>query len=165
MRIFTLAALALMLPASAIAQDTIIEGNILSKCIINTDNQGVYGNPTPDKLSTASSDGGVLPVIRYDVAVADFYLARITTPTEFSSSPTLTDTVTWTGSASVGEVSDAGMSAYETNKVTFESTTEFDLTIAGTTRFNISSVAEYGAGKAFPGGTYRAVVQAECIAK
>jgi hypothetical protein len=155
----------LMLPASAQAQDTIIEGNILSKCIINTDNQGVYGNPTPDKLSTTPADGGVLPVIRYDVAVADFYLARITTPTEFSSSPTLTDTVTWTGSASVGEVSDAGMSAYETNKVTFEATTEFDLTIAGTTRFNVSSVAEYGAGKAFPGGTYRAVVQAECIAK
>ena len=165
MRIFTLAALALILPASAQAQDTIIEGNILSKCIINTDNQGVYGNPTPDKLSTTPADGGVEPVIRYDVAVADFYLARITTPTSFSSSPTLTDTVTWTGSTSVGEVSDAGMSAYETNKVTFEATTEFDLTIAGTTRFDVSSVAEYGAGKAFPGGTYRAVVQAECIAK
>jgi len=165
MRIFTLAALALILPASAQAQDTIIEGNILSKCIINTDNQGVYGNPTPDKLSTTPADGGVEPVIRYDVAVADFYLARITTPTSFSSSPTLTDTVSWTGSTSVGEVSDAGMSAYETNKVTFESTTEFDLTIAGTTRFDVSSVAEYGAGKAFPGGTYRAVVQAECIAK
>lgn len=165
MRIFTLAALALMLPASAQAQDTIIEGNILSKCIINTDNQGVYGNPTPDKLSTTPANGGVEPVIRYDVAVADFYIARITTPTSFSSSPTLTDTVTWTGSSSVGEVSDAGMSAYETNKVTFESTTEFDLTIAGTTRFDISSEAEYGAGKAFPGGTYRAVVQAECIAK
>jgi hypothetical protein len=165
MRIFTLAALALILPASAQAQDTIIEGNILSKCIINTDNQGVYGNPTPDKLSTTPADGGVEPVIRYDVAVADFYLARITTPTSFSSSPTLTDTVSWTGSTSVGEVSDAGMSAYETNKVTFEATTEFDLTIAGTTRFDVSSVAEYGAGKAFPGGTYRAVVQAECIAK
>ena len=165
MRIITLAAIALMLPASAQAQDTIIEGNILSKCIINTDNQGVYGNPTPDKLSTTPADGGVEPVIRYDVAVADFYLARITTPTSFSSSPTLTDTVTWTGSTSVGEVSDAGMSAYETNKVTFEATTEFDLTIAGTTRFDVSSVAEYGAGKAFPGGTYRAVVQAECIAK
>jgi len=165
MRIFTLAALALILPASAQAQDTIIEGNILSKCIINTDNQGVYGNPTPDKLSTTPADGGVEPVIRYDVAVADFYLARITTPTSFSSSPTLTDTVSWTGSTSVGEVSDASMSAYETNKVTFEATTEFDLTIAGTTRFDVSSVAEYGAGKAFPGGTYRAVVQAECIAK
>lgn len=165
MRIFTLAAMVLILPASAQAQDTIIEGNILSKCIINTDNQGVYGNPTPDKLSTTPADGGVEPVIRYDVAVADFYLARITTPTSFSSSPTLTDTVSWTGSTSVGEVSDAGMSAYETNKVTFEATTEFDLTIAGTTRFDVSSVAEYGAGKAFPGGTYRAVVQAECIAK
>ena len=165
MRILSLAALALMLPASALAQETIIEGNILSKCIINTDNQGVYGNPTPDKLSTTSADGGVEPVIRFDVAVADFYIAKITTPTQFSSSPTLTDTVTWTGSTSVGEVSDAGMSAYETNKVTYEATTEFDLTIAGTTRFDISSVAEYGAGKAFPGGTYRAVVQAECIAK
>lgn len=165
MRILTIATLALTLPVAAIAQDTIIEGNIQSKCIIHTDTQGVYGNPTPDKLSTASTDGGVQPVVRYDVAVADYYIARITTPTGFSASPTLTDVVNWTGSTSVAEVSDAGMSGYDTDKITYEATTEFDLTIAGTTWFKVASTAEYGYGKAFPGGTYRAVVQAECIAK
>lgn len=162
-RIATLAAL--VLATSAVAEEAIIEGNVQSKCVIHTDTQGVYGNPTPDKLSTASTDGGVQPVVRFDVAVADYYVARITTPTSFSTSPSLTDVVNWTGSASVGEVSDAGMSGYDTSKVTYDATTEFDLTIAGSTWFKITSTAEYGYGKAFPGGTYRAVVQAECIAK
>lgn len=147
------------------AEETIIEGNVASKCIINTDVGGVYGNPSPDKLSTASTDGGVQPVIRFDVAVADYYMARIITPTSFSTSPSLTDVVSWTGSVATGEVSDAGMSAYDASKVTYDATSEFDLTIAGSTWFNVSSVAEYGYGRAFPGGTYRAVVQAECIAQ
>lgn len=147
-----------------IAAETEIEGNVEAKCIIQTDTSGVYGNPTADKLSTASADGGVEPIIRYDVAVADYYTAKITYPTAFSTSPTLTDVVTWSGSVSVSSVSDAGMSAYDTNKVTYDATTEFDLTIAGSTWFKVSSTAEYGVGKAFSGGTYRAIVQAECIA-
>jgi hypothetical protein len=147
------------------AEEAVIEGNVQSKCIINTDVNGVYGNPTPDKLSTASADGGVVPIIRFDVAIADYYIARITTPTSFSTSPTLNDVVNWTGSVTVGEVSDAGMSAYETAKVTYDSTTEFDLTIAGSTWFKAESTAAYGFNKALPGGTYRAIVQAECIAK
>jgi len=163
MRITTIAALALIIPVAAMAETT-IEGNIASKCIINTDTQGVYGNPTPDKLSTATTDGGVLPIIRYDVAIADYYTAKITTPTSFSTSPTLSDTVAWSGSTSVSNTSDASMSGYETNKVTYEATTEFDLTVAGTVWFEVSSTAEYGYSKAFPGGTYRAIVQAECIA-
>jgi hypothetical protein len=57
------------------------------------------------------------------------------------------------------------MSAYDTNKVTYDATSEFDLTIAGSTWFNVVSTAAYGFNKALPGGTYRAVVQAECIAK
>ncbi|MEK9896075.1 MAG: hypothetical protein VW518_06575, partial [Burkholderiaceae bacterium] len=72
---------------------------------------------------------------------------------------------TWTGSTSVSEVSDSGMSGYEADKITYENTTEFDLSIAGTTWFEVSSTAEYGYGKAFPGGIYKAIVQAECIAK
>lgn len=154
-----------VLASSAFAEESVIEGNVQSKCIINTDVNGVYGNPTPDKLSTTAADGGVQPIIRYDVAVADYYLARITTPSSFSTSPNLSDVVNWTGSVTVGEVSDAGMSAYETGKVTYNDTTEFDLTIAGSTWFKVSSTAEYGYGKALPGGTYRAVVVAECIAK
>jgi hypothetical protein len=158
-------AAALLLSVSASAEEAVIEGNVLSKCIINTDVNGVYGNPSPDKLSTATSDGGVQSVIRYDVALADSYIARVITPTSFSTSPVLNDVVYWAGSTSVGEVSDATMSAYDTNKVTYEATTEFDLTVAGSTWFNVTSVAEYGYNRALPGGTYRAIVQAECIAK
>ena len=43
----------------------------------------------------------------------------------------------------------------------------YNLTLAGTTWFNVTSVATYGGGsqKAFPGGSYSAVVVAECIAQ
>lgn len=158
-------AASILLASAASAEDAQIEGNVQSKCIINTEVDGVYGNPAPNKLSTASSDGGVEPIIRFDVAVANYYKAKITTPTSFSTSPTLTDVVNWTGSVVTGEVSDAGMSAYNAAKVTYDATTEFNLTIAGSTWFKVSSSALYGYGLAYPGGTYRAVVQAECIAK
>jgi hypothetical protein len=57
------------------------------------------------------------------------------------------------------------MSAYDAAKVEYDATTEFDLTVAGTTWFKVDSAAEYGYNKAFPAGTYRAVIQADCIAK
>ena len=155
----------LMLVSSAYAAETTIVGNVQSKCVIHTDTAGVYGNPTADKLSTASADGGVQPVIRYDVSIPNAYIAKVSTPTGFSSSPSLSDSVAWTGSTAVASVSDAAMSDYDTNKVVYNSTTEFDLHTAGTTWFKASSTATYGYGKAFPGGEYRAVVQAECIAK
>jgi len=155
---------ALFLASSAYALDTEIVGNVQSKCVIHTDKSGVYGNPTAEKLSTDPADGGVLPIIRYDVAVADYYTARITHPTSFSSSPPLSDSVTWTGETSVHEVSDAGMAGYDAAKVEYDATTEFDLSVAGTTWFKVASTATYGVGKAFPGGVYRAIVQAECIA-
>ena len=161
----SICAVSILIAHTAWAEDAVIEGNVQSKCVINTDVNGVYGNPTPDKLSTASSDGGVQPVVRYDVAVADYYIARVTTPTSFSTSPSLSDVVNWTGSVSVGEVSDTNMSGYDAAKVTYDATTEFDLTVAGSTWFKVSSTAEYGYGLAFPGGTYRAVVLAECIAR
>ena len=147
------------------AAEVPIEGNVQSKCVINTDIVGVYGNPTPDKLSTAAADGGVLPVVRYDVSLADAYVARITTPTSFSTSPSLNDVVNWTGSTSVKEVSVAAMADYETTKIVYGPTTEFNLHTAGSTWFKVNSTAAYGVGKALPGGTYRAVVNAECIAK
>lgn len=158
-------AASILLASAVSAEETVIEGNVQSKCIINTDVAGVYGNPSPDKLSTLGTDGGVKPVIRFDVAIANYYLARIITPTSFSTAPSLTDVVNWTGSVATGEVSDAGMSAYDAAKVTYDATSEFDLTIAGSTWFDVTSTAEYGYGRAFPGGTYRAVVQAECIAQ
>ena len=117
--------MALLCATTAQAGEATIEGTVQSKCIINTDVNGIYGNPSPDKLSTISTDGGVEPIIRFDVAVASYYAA----------------------------------------KVVYDATTEFDLTVAGSTWFKVSSAATYGFGRSFPGGTYVAVVQAECIAK
>lgn len=157
--------LLIVTPAMAYAEGTTITGTVQSKCQINTDVAGVYGNPTASKLSTARADGGVEPIIRYDVSLADAYIARIVTPTDFSTSPSLNDTLAWTGSVTVKEVSETAMADYEANKVTYDSTTDYNLHTAGTTWFQVSSAVEYGYGKAFPGGTYRSVVVAECIAK
>ena len=142
-----------------------IVGNVEAKCVIQTTKSGVYGNPIASKLSTTPADGGVLPVIRYDVSIADAYTANITHPTSFSSSPTLSDTVAWTGSTSVTQTSVAGMSAYEAAKVVVDSTTIFDLTLAGSTWFSTASSAVYGTAKPFSGGTYTASVVATCIPK
>ena len=150
--------------AQAIAEEAIITGNVESKCVINTDINGVYGNPTAGTLSTLPADGGVLPIIRYDVALGNAYTAKITAPNSFSTSPSLTDNVEWTGEVEVSEVSDTAMADYETDKVEYDYTTEFDMHTAGTTWFKITSKAEYGYGRAYPAGTYRSIVMAECIA-
>ena len=150
----------------AIASSNIpITGSVESKCVIQTDTDGVYGNPTADKLSTAVADGGVLPVVRYDIVTANAYKAVISHPDSFSSSPTLTDTVSWTGSTTLTNSSDSNMSAFNDNKVTYNNSSEFDLTVAGSAWFSITSTAEYGYDKAFPAGTYSAMVTAECIAQ
>ena len=151
---YTIALLSLCaLPAFA---NVDIVGNVSAKCVIQTDKSGVYGNPTAPVLSTTPADGGVLPVIRFDVALANYYTANITHPTSFSSSPSLSD---------VTNTSDAGMSGYDAAKVVYDNTTVFDLTVAGSTWFSTASSATYAASKPFPGGTYTAVVQATCIAK
>ena len=67
-----------------------ITGTVEAKCVIQTTKDGVYGNPIASKLSTTPADGGVLPIIRFDVSLADSYTANITHPTSFSTSPTLT---------------------------------------------------------------------------
>ena len=158
--------LAALLTVPAVSATTPISGMVASKCIVTTDTDGVYGNPSATKLSTASSDGGVLPIIRYDIITASAYNAKITTPISFSSSPSLgSETVTWTGSTVANQMSDAGMSVFNTNKVVYNNTSEFPLTIAGSVWFDVSSVATYGYNKAFPAGSYSAVVTAECIAQ
>ena len=155
-----------LMPFCAYALDTPITGNVQSRCIISTDTPGVYGNPNAYTLTTSPSDGGVAPIIRYDVTLADAYYAQITHPTSFASSPSLNDTVTWTGSTEVSAVSDAtNMGAYETNKTTFGQTTQYDLTATGSTWFKTTSVATMGGNKAFPGGQYTATVEALCIAQ
>jgi len=151
---------------SVYAAEVPIEGTVQSRCVITTDTPGVYGNPNAYTLTTSATDGGVQPIVRYDVTLADAYYAQITTPTSFDQSPSLSDTVTWTGSTSVSSVSDAtNMAGYETGKTTFGQTTQFDLTASGSTWFKSSSTATYGGNKAFPGGTYTATVEAVCIAK
>ena len=155
-----------LLASTAFAADIPITGNVSSKCSIYTDTPGVYGNPSSDKLSTAPADGGVLPIVRYDVVQADAYKAKISWPQEFSTSPTgLNDALNWTGDTEVSQVSETTMSGYETDKVQYENVTEYDLTVAGSVWFKVSSSVEYGSGKSLPGGTYTAMVTAECIAK
>lgn len=160
----SLAAAIAIIGMNAVAEDVMITGTVASKCVVTTDTVGIYGNPTPDELSTARADGGVEPIVRFDVIQANFYKARITYPQSFSESPALNDVVNWTGDVSVAEVTDAGMSAYDANKIEFDNVTEVDLTIAGSTWFKVESTANYGAGKAFPAGTYRTIVSADCIA-
>lgn len=155
----------LVLGLTAQANETPIRGSVSSKCVINTDVPGVYGNPVPNLLSTFPVDGGVAPIIRYDVIQAGFYKAMITTPSSFTSSPALNDVVNWTGAVTVSRVTDAAMSAYTTNKRVYNNTTEIDLTVPGTVWFSASSKANYGFEKSFPAGEYRAVVLAECIAR
>lgn len=159
-----LASFIALFSAQAIAEEAIITGNVESKCVINTDINGVYGNPTAGTLSTLPADGGVLPIIRYDVALGSAYTAKITAPNSFSTSPSLTDNVEWTGEVEVSEVSDTAMADYETDKIEYDYTTEFDMHTAGTTWFKITSKADYGYGRAYPAGTYRSIVMAECIA-
>ena len=151
-----------LLATEALGQTDIV-GNVESKCIIVSETSGVYGNPNPYQLTTAVTDGGVLPIIRYDVLAADYYKAVIEHPVDFSSSPTLDDVVTWTGYVEVSEMSDTNMADYDTNKVEYNNAHEYDMTIAGSTWFKISSTADYGFTKSFPAGQYTAVVEAECI--
>ena len=162
----------LLIPALAVAASTAgadipITGFIESKCVIQSDTPGRFGNPTVDKLSTKAADGGVMPIIRYDIITASKYKAVITTPTNFSASPSLSDTIDWTSTTIAGQMSDAAMSVFNTNKAIYNNghTTEFDLVKAGSVWFNVTSEAEYGVGKSFPSGNYTALIVAECIAK
>lgn len=156
---------ALLVASSAFALDTPITGNVSSKCSIYTDTPGVYGNPNPDELSTLPADGGVMPVIRYDVAIADYYTAKIAWPDSFSTSPSLNDTLSWSGAVEVSETSSTGMAGYEAAKIEYDNATEYDLTVAGSTWFKVTSNVTYGVDKSLPGGTYKAMVNAECVAK
>ena len=149
--------------ATGAAAQTEIVGTVDSKCIIISETSGIYGNPSPNLLTTDPTNGGVKPIIRYDVISADFYKARIAYPNTFSTAPTFDDVVNWDGSVTVSEVSDSTMSDYDTNKITYNNVTEYDLTVAGSTWFTIASEADYGYTKSLPAGSYNAVVEAECI--
>jgi len=148
------------------AAEVPINGTVQSRCIITTDTTGVYANPNAYTLTTDPTSGGQLPIVRFDVTLADAYYAEITAPSEFSTSPTLPDVVTWTGDTEVSAMSDAtGMGSYETNKVELGMTDKYDLTATGSTWFKTSSSAVLGGSRAYPGGNYTALVSAECIAQ
>lgn len=150
----------------ALAENVPIEGTVQSRCIIVTDTAGVFGNPNAYTLTTTPADGGALAITRVDITLADAYKVEITAPSSFSSSPSLPDTVTWTGDTEVDAVSDAtGMGSYETNKVEQGMKDIYDMTATGSTWFKTSSSASMGGDKAFPGGNYTALVVVECIAK
>lgn len=150
----------------ALAENVPINGTVQSRCVIQTDTAGVYGNPNAYTLSTDPVDGGQPAIIRFDVTLADAYYARITAPTEFSSSPSLPDQPTFTGDTTVDAVSDStNMGTYETDKVEFGMTDQYDLTATGSTWFKTSSTVTMGGNRAFAGGNYTAMVVAECIAK
>ena len=155
----------ILMGTAAYATDSPISGNVSSKCSIYTDVAGVYGNPNPDELSTKPADGGVKPIIRYDVTIADYYTAKISWPNAFTTSPTLTDSVSWDGEVSVSSTSEAGMSGYEAAKVEYDNHTEYDLTVAGTTWFEVESEVTYGVDEPLPGGEYKANITAVCLAQ
>tara|TARA_X000001382_G_scaffold69472_2_gene48358 strand:+ start:6962 stop:7459 length:498 start_codon:yes stop_codon:yes gene_type:complete len=155
---------ALFAASTAFAENIPITGNVASKCTVYTDVAGVYGNPAPDQLDTDPIKGGVDPVVRYDVTIADYYTAKISWPNQFASSPSLTDALNWDGEVTVSSTSDAGMAGYEAAKVEYDNITEYDLSVAGSTWFQVESSVTYGYEKSFPGGDYTANITAECIA-
>lgn len=160
--------LSIMLACSPILAENIdITGDVASRCTINTDTAGYYGNPSAHTLSTTPADGGQKPIVRFDVSLANAYYAQLSYPTSFSSSPSLSDTVAWTGSVAVAQTSSSDMSGYQNASTVSGSMRQYALTIAGTTWFEVASNAAYGGGqsKPFPSGSYKAYVLAECIAQ
>lgn len=151
---------------SAYAYEVPINGTVQSRCVISTDTIGVYGNPNAYTLTTDPQSGGQLPVVRFDVTLADAYYAEITAPSEFSTSPSLPDVVNFVGDTTVSAVSDSStMGTYEANKIELGMTDKYDLIAEGSTWFETSSTATLGGNRAFPGGNYTALVEASCIAK
>lgn len=167
-KLMGLISMSVLIASSAFSQaeNVPINGVVQSRCIIQTDNAGTYGNPNAYTLSTAPADGGELSIVRFDVSLAGAYFAVITAPTDFSSSPSLPDTPTFLGDTTIDTVSDAtNMGSYEANKIEYGFTDKYDLTATGSTWFKTSSTVTMGGNKAFPGGNYTALVVAECIAQ
>ena len=152
---------------SKVEANTNIIGTVESRCSIQTDTTGFYGNPNAYTLNTTATDGGQKPILRLDVSLASAYIAAISYPTSFSTSPSLSDSVTWTGGVAVVQVSASGMDGYQNASTLTNggSTRNYNLTTAGSTWFEITSQAVYGGNKAFPSGSYASTVVAECIAQ
>jgi hypothetical protein len=165
---YLLITIGLMLGATtAYAANIDITGTVQSRCIVNTDTPGVYGNPNAYTLTTLPASAGQVPIVRIDASLANAYNAQISYPTSFSTSPSLSDTTAWEGAVGVEQTSSSDMSGYQAASTTTGAMRTYPLSIAGTTWFSVASTATYGGGqqKPFPGGSYKAVILAECIAQ
>ena len=160
--------IALSLILSATATPTIavdIDGTVESRCSVATTVPGKYGNPNAYTLTTLPASNGQVPVVRFDSSLANAYYAQVTYPTSFSSSPSLSDNVTWTGEVTVKAHGESGMSGYQAASTTTGAMRSYPLIVAGAVWIQSTSVAVYGGNRAFPGGSYKAVVLAECVAQ
>lgn len=142
-----------------------IDGSVESRCTIADVTEGRYGNPNAYTLTTDPSSNGQVPVVRFDTTLANAYFARVSYPTSFTVSPSLSDNVTWTGAVSVKATGESGMSGYQSASTTTGAMRQYGLSVAGSVWIQSTSVAVYGGNRAFPGGTYKAVVVAECVAQ
>jgi len=142
-----------------------IDGSVESRCTIADVTEGRYGNPNAYTLTTDPSSNGQVPVVRFDTTLANAYFARVSYPTSFTVSPSLSDNVTWTGAVSVKATGESGMSGYQSASTTTGAMRQYGLSVAGSVWIQSTSVATYGGNRAFPGGTYKAVVVAECVAQ
>lgn len=157
---------ALFMPKEA-AANTNITGNVESRCEVVTDIPGYYGNPNAYTLTTLPASNGQVPKIRITNSLANAYKAIVSFPTSFSSSPSLSNTVSFTGAVAIASASSSDMSGYQaastvTNNGAMRT---YSLTHAGTIYVTVSSEATYGGNKAFPGGQYVAVAEASCVAQ
>ena len=157
----------MLVATTAYAANIDITGTVQSRCIVNTDTPGVYGNPNAYTLTTLPASAGQVPIVRIDASLANAYNAQISYPTSFSTSPSLSDTTAWEGAVGVEQTSSSDMSGYQAASTTTGAMRTYPLSIAGTTWFSVASTATYGGGqqKPFPGGSYKAVILAECIAQ
>ena len=82
--------------ASKVEANADITGSVESRCIVNTDTPGVYGNPNAYTLTTTPASGGQKPIVRFDVSLANAYYAQVSYPTSFSSDTICTTIVSCT---------------------------------------------------------------------
>ena len=103
----------MLVATTAYAANIDITGTVQSRCIVNTDTPGVYGNPNAYTLTTLPASAGQVPIVRIDSSLANAYNAQISYPTSFSTSPSLSDTTAWTGAVAVAQTSSSDMSGYQ----------------------------------------------------
>ena len=67
----------LLMPKEVAAENIDITGTVQSRCTVNTDTPGVYGNPNAYTLTTAPASNGQKPIVRVDTTLANAYNAII----------------------------------------------------------------------------------------